>query len=177
LNLTCYGLQAQELVQKKYIEFDTKIHDLTGQKFKGYIATIDDTAVYLTQNEFALTFEKTDLTHMQKFGYRDISKLSIYANKVGKKGALIGGISGLVVGALIGYACTPKNPPTPHGIGYITYSGFTPGVGAVVGGSVGLVVGSILGRICAHPRSVFRIHGQKSNLDDMREAMIKRLYL
>ncbi len=77
---TIQFLQAQELVQKKHIVFDTKILDARGHNYKGFIATIDDTAVYMSEKKFALTFENLDLTHLEKFGYGDISTISLRAS-------------------------------------------------------------------------------------------------
>jgi hypothetical protein len=40
--LTSQVLQAQELVQRKYIVYNTKIQDITGHYHEGFVATMDD---------------------------------------------------------------------------------------------------------------------------------------
>jgi hypothetical protein len=173
LCMTSRVLQAQELVQKKYIIYNTRIQDSTGHFHKGFIATIDDTAVFMSESKFALTFEHLDLTHLQKFGYADISTLSLRGSgKIGR-GALIGGITGFLVGAIGGVISVQGTAPKGS-IGYAPQP--TPGEAALIVGVAGAGLGSLIGMICARSWKTFKIHGKKTNLDNMRETMISRLY-
>lgn len=171
--LAGYLLQAQELVQKKYIVFSTRVQETSGHIHNGFIATMDDTAVFMTEKKFALTFEKLDLTHLEKFGYADISTISLRAGGVTRRGALIGGIVGFVTGALAGIVAVQGSAPK-NSISLFPQP--SPAEAALIGGCVGGGLGSLIGMLCAHPRKLFNIRGKKTNLDDMREAMIRRLY-
>ncbi len=172
LSLTCQLLQAQDLVQKKYVVYNTKIQDINGHLHEGFIATIDDTAVYMSERKFALTFEHLDLTQLQKFNYSDISKVKLRSSgKIGR-GALIGATSGLLAGVIIGYSSVPGTPPKPSFLNPVITRGQATLIGAVVGAGVG----SLIGMLCAHPWQIFKIHGKKVNLDNMRKTMISSLY-
>lgn len=173
LCLTGYLLKAQELVQKKYIIYNTKIQNTTGHVYNGFIAAINDSTVFLSEKKFALTFENLDLAHLQKFGYGDISTISLRASGSVRRGALIGGITGFVVGALAGVmAVQTSGPKNSSGL----FPQPSPAEAALIGGFVVGGLGSLIGMICGHTHQVFQIHGKKAKLDDMREAMIRRLY-
>jgi hypothetical protein len=85
-------LQAKDLVQKKYIVYNTSMQDMAGQYHRGYIATLDDTTLFMPKKKFALTFENTDLSCFQKFGYTDIVRVDLRFSAGVKKGVLIGRI-------------------------------------------------------------------------------------
>jgi hypothetical protein len=127
----------------------------------------------MSERKFGLTFEHLDLTNLQKFGYADISKLSLRATgKIGR-GALIGGITGFLVGAIAGVMSIQSTGPKGSA-GFFPQP--TPGEAALIVGVAGGGLGSLIGMICARSWHTFKIHGKKANLDDMRETMISRLY-
>ena len=95
LGLICQALPAQDLVQKKYIAYHTTITDVLGKSHKGFIATIDDTAIFISKTKFALTFENLDLSGIEKFGYARIAKVDLKSRASVTQGVLIGGISGI----------------------------------------------------------------------------------
>ena len=172
--LTQYSLQAQDLVQKKFFVYNTKIRDVNHNNHEGFIATMDDTSVYLSNIKFALTFENLDLNHLEKFRYNDVSSIFLSCRKKRVTGALIGGVSGMLVGALIGYSSLKSTGPKT--LGSLFDPTITGPQGALIGAAIGVGVGSVLGLILSNGRHTYKIHGKKANLDEMRERMIRTLY-
>jgi hypothetical protein len=171
--LISHALTAQDLVQKKYIMYKTKVTDLQGLAHSGFIATIDDTAVYMTQRKFAMTFENLSLKGLQKYDVTGIDKISLRSTSSVKNGLLIGGIVGMLTGAITGYIST-SNANTKQGfqIFVITPAEATL-IGSVLGAGAGCLIGAGIGALS---HKVFKIKGRKENLFDMREAMIRTLY-
>jgi hypothetical protein len=166
-------LPAQDLVQKKYIIYKTTITGLHGTNYKGFIATMDDTTVYMTKRKFALTFEYLSLKGLQKYDVSEIDRISMRSASSVKNGLLIGGIGGLLTGAIAGYVSTSN---TNYKQGFQIYL-VTPAeaslIGAVVGAGAGCLIGAGIGALS---HKVFKIKGKKENLMGMHEAMLSTLY-
>jgi hypothetical protein len=169
-------LQAQELVQKKYIVYETSMRDVAGQYHRGYIATLGDTTLFMSKKKFALTFENTDLKCFQKFGYTDIVRVDLRSSAGVKKGVLIGGITGMLAGAIVGYSSVKNTGPKQFGSVGIGSPNVTQLQGGLIGAAIGAGLGSLVGVICGHSHLKFKIHGRKDKFFDMRETMIRTLY-
>ena len=173
-NLICQALPAQDLIQKKYIAYNTTITDVLGKSHKGFIATIDDTAIFISKTKFALTFENLDLSGLEKFGYARIAKVDLKSRASVTKGVLIGGISGILVGAIVGYSSVKRTGP--NNLENLFEPVVTPLQGSLIGAAIGAGFGSLVGAILGHSKKVFKIKGKKDNLFEMKETMIKTLY-
>lgn len=172
LCVASHALYAQDLVQKKHIVYSTKIQDFSGHYHEGFIATMNDTAIFMSERKFAMTFENLDMSQLEKFSYTELNKVKLRPSGRIGRGALIGAVSGLLTGAIVGYCSTSATPPKTSFLNPVITRGQATLIGAVVGAGVG----SLIGMLCAHPWQVFKIHGKKINLDDMRETMIRKLY-
>ena len=176
LGSTCQMVCAQELVQKKHIAYSTAIRDFQGKEHKGYIATMSDSAIFMSAQKFTMTFDELDLSKFQKYGYANIDKVKMRAAGTMKRSLLIGGIGGILVGSIIGYSSVSDNPPQNTGFDIplfkVTRTQATL-IGAVVGAGVGCLVGAIIGGVS---NKVFKIKGKKQNLFEMKDTMIGVLY-
>jgi hypothetical protein len=166
----------QELVQKKHIVYNTIIKDLNGKEYKGYIATMNDSTIFMSAQKFSMTFEDLNLNNFQKYGYAEIDKVSLKTYGKMKRSLLIGGISGILVGSIVGYSSVSANPKPTTGF-EIDLIKVTQGqatlIGAVIGAGVGCLAGAIIGGIS---NKVFKIKGKKQHLFEMKDTMIGELY-
>src|SRR5277367_609252 len=111
-NLTNQTIHAQVSPQKKYIIFKTKVIDIHNIIHKGFIATIDDSALYLAPKKYALTFSNIDLDGFSKFNCREIRKVILHKKGSIKRGMITGGQVGASVGVIIGFIQTNQNELT-----------------------------------------------------------------
>jgi hypothetical protein len=172
----CLFTQAQELVQKKHIIYSTSIRDFQGKEHRGFIATMDDSTIFMSAQKFTMTFDDLDLSSFQKYGYANIDKVSMRAGGHMKRSVLIGGIGGILVGGIVGYSSMNGENPQPQSFEIelfkVTRTQATL-IGAAVGAGVGCLIGAAIGGLS---NKVFKIKGKKHNLFEMKDTMIGILY-
>lgn len=172
----CRFSQAQELVQKRHIVYSTSIRDFQGKEHRGFIATMDDSTIFMSAQKFTMTFDDLNLSSFQKYGYANIDKVSMRVGGHMKRSVLIGGIGGILVGGIVGYSSMNSENPQTTGFQVdlfkVTRTQATL-IGAVVGAGVGCLVGAAIGGLS---HKVFKIKGKKHNLFEMKDTMIGVLY-
>lgn len=174
LGVTCQIACGQELVQKAHIVYNTTIKDSQGREHKGYIATMNDSTIFMSAQKFSMTFEKLDLTNFEKFGYSNIEKVSLQERKF-RKSILIGAISGFIIGGIVTYYST--SDPAPKTLSNFQIISFTRTQSALAGAVFGAGVGCLLGAaVKGLTHKVFKIHGKRENLFEMKDKMISELY-
>jgi hypothetical protein len=162
-------LHAQDTLPEKHLVFKATVIDTLNNRHKGFLATINDSVLYLTGTMRYLTFEATNLNSFQKYNYHEIDKVLILRRASVGRGMAIGGVSGLIVGAVIG--ATRPVDQTKFLWGYQEVGNGV--VGALIGGAAGCLIGAAIGALS---QKVFTIGGQKDKLKKMRETMTARLY-
>jgi len=131
---------------------------------KGYLATIRDSSLYITQSEVYLNFDTANLSYFQKFDYKSLVSVKLYNRSKRGRTFLICILTGVVAGALIGYS----------GGNDTGWFALTAGGKAVVGGIIGAGAGSIVGAIiAADNEKKFLINGEWESLRDMKEGLQK----
>jgi hypothetical protein len=166
--LCAIHLSAQELHQKHFVTFNTTLHNIHNEKFKGYIATMDDSTLYLSKTVFALTFEDIDLKKFEKFGYSEINKVYLLRKNSVGSGLWIGSIAGLVVGTITGLSMEVR------GQNFAGLTQLSNGIlGALLGAGIGCIVGAGIGALSGRN---FSVKGNKDKFQKMKETMIDRLY-
>jgi len=161
-------LHAQVSEQKKFIVFKTTVIDDNNVSHHGFLATMDDSTLYLSPQKFALTFEKISLKGFKGFNYNQISVVNLQRKGSTGRAMIIGGVTGLLVGAIIG-ASQPVNAG-----GFNTIARPLDGIiGAAIGGGIGCLLGAAISTLS---KKVFVIGQQKEKLNNMRKTMISRLY-
>jgi hypothetical protein len=88
----------------------------------------------------------------------------IRLNRKGKSGEgfLIGGLSGMVIGAILVLA-SPDPKPDPQAQGWDFSPSLSPGNKALIGGIIGFLPGAIIGSIISSAKITIPIHGKKEN--------------
>lgn len=174
LGFACQITHAQELDQKTHKVYCTTLKDVQGKEYKGYLATMNDSTIFMSSQKFSMTFEKLDLNNFQKYDCSNIEKVSLQERRF-RKSVLIGAISGFLIGGIFTYYNT--NDPAPKTLSNFQIVSFTRTQSAIAGAVIGAGVGCLLGAaIKGLTHRVFKIHGKRENLFEMKDAMIGELY-
>jgi len=132
---------------------------------KGYLVTINDSSLYISQNRMPLSFDNTNFSYFEKFDYSSIEKVKVRKPKVMGRSVITGAIIGIVTGAIIGFALGDDTG----------WFGFTAGEKAVVGGIIGGGVGSAVGAIVGNESAKkFLINGEWESLQEMKISLQNR---
>ena len=59
---------------------------------RGYLVTIEDSSLYISQNKMPLSFANVNLAYSEKFDYKSIKKIRLSKPKVMGRSILIGAI-------------------------------------------------------------------------------------
>jgi hypothetical protein len=81
-------------------------------KHKGYLVTVTDSAVFISPEKFALTFENLELKDRQKFVYPAIDKITLRPYLGFQKTIFKGAVGGLLLGVILGYYAENPNDPS-----------------------------------------------------------------
>ena len=145
--------------------YNSKIIQYGIKPVKGYLATIGDSALYLTQNETYLNFDTENISNFQKFDYKTLVSVKLYNRKKKVATFLLGMLTGAVVGALIGHSLGSDQ-------GWFALSADGK---ALIGGIFGIGVGAIVGGVVvkASARNFF-LNGEWKSLHEMKESLLKK---
>jgi hypothetical protein len=129
---------------------------------KGYLATIKDSSLYISQTAVPLSFSNMNVTYLQRVDYKTVNSVKLYNRSKKSTIFLISIFTGIVVGALIGYASGDDT-------GWFALNA---GEKAVVGGLLGAGAGSAVGGIIASgTEKKFLINGEWESLQEMKEGL------
>jgi hypothetical protein len=162
------------LFQQPVLSQDTlvkpKVYSLVVNQFrikavKGYLATIQDSSLYVSQSLVPVSFAGMNTDNLRKIDYKSINFVKIYDRKKTKRTFFICAITGLVAGASIGLA---SGSTQSHGYESI---GLSAGAKAIIGGLIGFGLGSAVGGIINQSKEErFLINGEWINLQVMKET-------
>lgn len=129
---------------------------------KGYLVTIEDSSIFISQNKMPLSFANVNLAYSEKFDYKSIQKIRLNKPKVLGSSILIGAVVGIIAGALIGYASGDDS-------GWFALTAADKAfVGGLIGGGAGTLVGTIIGKAS---EKKFLINGDWKSLEEMKESL------
>jgi hypothetical protein len=164
-NLTIQILQAQHTSKKKSIFFKTRVIDFQNVSHKGYIATLDDSTLFITPKKIAITFEKVNLNGFSKFNYSEIRKVNLHRTGRIVRGMILGGKIGLSAGLILGFSHPAQSVLSNAQV----VNGF---LLAFLGGGVGCLSGAAIGALS---NKVFHINGRQDKLNEMEDKIISQL--
>jgi hypothetical protein len=129
---------------------------------KGYLVTIQDSAVFISpyESKRALNFTDPKLNSLLKFDYHSVQRMKVFNPKTLGRCILIGAVAGIIAGAIIGHA----------GGDDTGWFGLTAGQKAVVGGLLGGTVGTAVGAIVGQSYvKEYLIDGEWRSLEEVRQ--------
>ena len=163
LNQPIIAQETQHQFKKRF--YKTRITSNDKVVAKGFLTEISDSAVLLSRKKQFFGTMNDSMNSMKNIHYSKISKLVVKRNGNGGKGYLIGALTGLTIGILIGKVEDKKYGYTSSesNAGIYGFFGFA-------GGSVlGFIVGSSI-------KKTFIIGGKKEKFDKTRATMLEKTY-
>ena len=149
--------------------YKVSVYNFNKQSNFGYLAEINDSVLLLSPTEVRYNPIYSDSKNTKSFNYIDISSIKIRRTGTTGRGILIGAVSGLVTGAIIGFA-DGDDPPDP-------FFSYTAGEKAIAVGAMGSVVGAVIGGIIGGVvKKKFTIHGKKKKFDHLRMKLLEKAY-
>ncbi|HYJ39110.1 MAG TPA: hypothetical protein VEV87_10855 [Chitinophagaceae bacterium] len=163
---------AQDSRTPKRVTFRLAITDNIQRVDYGYLAALADSGIVMLKSpvvfDHALANANTSV-----ISYQNLSEVSIKRKGSVGRGILIGGLSGMFLGGVIGYI---SYKPTNCQDAIICFD-FGPGTDAAAGASLGTVAGAAIGGIVgALAKKRFIIGGKRDKFQQMKESVIDMAY-
>ncbi|MBS1948611.1 MAG: hypothetical protein JST47_12670 [Bacteroidetes bacterium] len=165
---TALHISAQDSIPEKKTFFRAKVFTLNAESHSGYLYAISDSALFLSNSKQPLCFYGAFKGSSLKFDYSDIEALKLH--KKGKiwKPVVVGAVTGMVIGAVIGFA----GGDDPKGSLFYTSAGdkalFAGTALGLAGGVTGLIIGLAANK-------TFVLKGKKERYNQMRNALMTKL--
>ncbi|MGI8951624.1 MAG: hypothetical protein ACR2FN_08570 [Chitinophagaceae bacterium] len=140
--------------------FHARIINTNNKLVKGYIIGFNDSTLAI--------YPVNSNAIKQEFNYKNLSKISIRRKGNAWRGALWGGVIGVISGAIIG--ASSKDDPNSF---IVFNSGEKALLGGISLGIDGAIIGAIVGAIV---RTTFTIHGKKENYNKLQSRLRKYAY-
>ena len=154
-------VNSQDAVLKPTI-YMAYIYQPHRRSVRGYLVTIEDSSLYISQNKMPLSFANVNLAYSEKFDYRSIQKIRISRPKVLGRSILIGAVAGIIAGAIIGYASGDDS-------GWFALTAGDKAIfGGLIGGGTGTLIGASIGK---ESEKKFLINGDWKSLEEMKESL------
>jgi hypothetical protein len=135
------------------------------QVSKGYLVTISDSSVFLSENKIPVRFENVNTAHFGKFDYRNIEKIKLSKPHVKATALIVGAVVGIGVGAIIGYSNGDDT-----GL-FAATAGEKAVFGGLVGGGAGVLIGGIIARAS---EKTYLINGEWRSLQELKDDLQKK---
>lgn len=149
--------------------YKVSVYNFNKQSNVGYLAEINDSVLLLSPTEVSYNPIYPDNKNIKGFYYKDISSIRIRRTGATGRAILIGAASGLVAGAIVGFA-QGDDPPDPLFSATAGEKAIAVGViGSVVGAAIGGVIGAVVKR-------KYTIRGKKEKFDRLRMVVLENAY-
>ena len=145
--------------------YHAKLTLLNAEEVKGYLAEISDSALFISSMPRALHSTAGSYRLTQKLDYKNIGELRIQRKGAMVKSILIGAVTGLVAGLIIG--AVTYTPPQNY-----AEEMFNPSKGAVIAaaGLTFAAIGTGVGALIGSHHDKYLINGEWKNLQEIKEA-------
>jgi hypothetical protein len=135
---------------------------LTKSVVKGYFATIQDSALYVSGSKIGMSFNHMNTEYLQKIDYKTLTSVKLYDHSKSPMTMLFCMVGGAAIGAIIGSL----------GGNDTGWFGLTSGEKAFFGGLIGVGAGALVGTIIVNSRDKkFLINGEWTSLEEMKESL------
>jgi hypothetical protein len=166
----------QEERHPKKITLKVTMKDNIRRVHYGYLAGLADSGIVMVNNpvQFDHSLEGTTVNTI---AYQNLSEIKIRRKGSVGRGILIGAISGMVLGGVVGLATYQKPTTYCQDNPFCITMDFGPGYNALAGASVGSVFGAAIGGIIgALAKKTFVIGGNRNKFAHMKENVLDMTY-
>ncbi len=138
----------------------------------GYLAAMADSGLVMLKSPVVFD-QQLSTTTSNMVPYQNISQVTVRRKGRVGRGILIGGLSGMFLGGVIGYiSYKPVNCE-----GALICFDFGPGYDAAAGASIGSLAGAVIGGIIGSlAKKTWTIGGKKNRFDDMKSSVMDMTY-
>jgi|SRR5450755_1787574 hypothetical protein len=161
------SLYAQDTLQKKHIIFKADVNTMQLAQFKGYLATMNDSAIFLSKKPVSFSLTDSNNPARQNFDYPNLQKVQIQRKSSAGRGALFGALSTFAVFEI--YILITSGQQTVYNFNTLQRTI----VFAIPASILGSVVGVIIGAAIHH---TYVIDGIKEKFLEMKNGMKNKLY-
>ena len=163
---------AQEERTPRKVTLKLTLKDSIQRVEYGYLAALADSGIVMVKSPVSFDHAIRN-SNNNVIPYQNLNEVTIKRKGSVGKGILIGTISGMLVGAIVGYA---SYKPVNCDNAFICLD-FGPGYDAAAGATIGSVLGASLGGILgAVAKTRFVIGGKKEKFHLMKESVIDMAY-
>jgi hypothetical protein len=167
LFLSNKSLLAQDTLQKKHIIFHAEVKTMQLGQFKGYFATMNDSAIFLGKKPISFSLRNTNDSSWQKFDYQILQQIQIQRKSSAGKGALYGALGIFAVVEI--YILISSGQQTVYNLNTLQRTVIIAIPASLLGGIVGAAIGAAI-------HHTYVIGGIKEKLHEMKNDMINKLY-
>ena len=162
----------QENRKPKRMTLKLSITDSIQRVDHGYLAALHDSGVVMLKSPVVFD-QQLSSTTTNLIPYQNITRASVRRKGSVGRGILIGGLSGMFLGGIIGYA----SYKSPNCEGAYMCWDFGPGTDAAAGASVGTLAGAAIGGIIgALAKKTWTIGGKKNRFNEMKTSVMDMTY-
>jgi hypothetical protein len=166
LLLNIFPTHGQDSTQHRHIVFKVRFTNLHSANYAGFLATMDDSAIYVSAQILKFSFAHTNVSDLQKFGYQELGKVQIQRKNSVGRGFLFGAISSFA--AIEIYILATAGQQSVYNFNSTEKTIFFAIPGAILGGLIGMTIGALI-------HKTFVINGMQANLQAMKSEMADRL--
>jgi hypothetical protein len=163
LLLYTFSIHAQDSAQLRHLAFKVKLTNLHSVHYAGFLATMDDSTIYVSSQKLILSFTHLNLFNFQKFGYEELGKVQIQRKNSAGRGFMFGAIGSFVVIETYVLITAGQQQIYNFNTGQRTLFFAIPG--ALLGGLIGMTIGALI-------HKTFVINGMQTNLRSMKAELI-----
>src|ERR1700676_1009373 len=160
------SLIAQDSLQKRNIIFKVDINEIHLTMFKGYLAAMNDSVIFLSNKPRKFSFANRNLSGLQNFDYHIIEQVRLQRKASVGRGIMFGTISGFVI--VETYVLLTSGQQNTYNFNTLQRTIFLAVPGAILGGIVGAIIGAAI-------HKTFVINGIKQKFKEMKNEMVKIL--
>ena len=172
MTLLVGNMYAQDGRKPKRMTLKLTLVDSIERVEHGYLAAMADSGIIMLKSP--IVFDQHLSTSTSNLvAYQNISQVTVKRKGSVGRGILIGGLSGMFLGGVIGYiSYKPVNCE-----GAMFCWDFGPGTDAAAGASIGTLAGAAIGGIIGSlAKKTWTIGGKKNRFDDMKSSVIDMTY-
>jgi hypothetical protein len=162
LILNIFPTHAQDSTQHKHIAFKVTLTNLHSANYTGFLATMDDSAVYVSAQSLKFSFTHQNIFDLQKFGYQELGKVQIQRKNSAGRGFMFGAVGSFA--AIEIYIFATAGQQSVYNFNTTEKTIFFAIPGAILGGLIGMTIGAII-------HKTFVINGMQANFQVMRSEM------
>jgi hypothetical protein len=160
------SLTAQDTLQKRNIVFKVHIDDIHFKTSKGYLAAMNDSVIFLSDNPLKFSIANTNFNGLRDFDYQIIGQVRLQRKASVGRGIMFGTISGFVI--VETYVLITSSQQTTYNFNTLERTIFLAVPGAILGGIIGAAIGAAI-------HKTFVIDGIRQKFKEMKSEMVNIL--